>query len=200
MENINASKGNKFYNLFVEKIKQITLETYKGKLEEFTKQVTEVINAIIEESCSSQNEYFRIDAVGWTSYSAENDIKSEADKVGLNTHIWNLNIAVEHENNVRDWTDELVKLIHVRSPLKVIIAYNYYDIRFCNTDPESDESKFQYAAKWMKKIRAFDESAKEEYMIIIGNAAGKRNHNSSYNAFDYRGYQYNYDTGEFKKI
>lgn len=195
------SKGEGFFCSFLEETQsRISLEAYKGKLEDFTKLITEIINSIIARTCSPQNEYYRIDAVGWTSYSEDKKIKDEAERVGLNSHIWDLDIAVEHENNVRDWTDELIKLIHVRSPLKVIIAYNYYDIRFDANNPESDASKLTYAAKWMKKIRAFNRDDGEEYLIILGNAAGKKDHHSSYNSFDYRGYLYSYESGEFVEI
>ena len=43
--------------------------------------------------------------------------------------------------------DEVIKLTHIRCPLKVIIAYNYFDER-----PEGDIEKLNYVARWMTSI------------------------------------------------
>ena len=86
-----------------------------------------------------QHEYFRIDVVGWQSKSAT--VKGEAFKQGLMPHLWNLKIAVEHENSLSDWTDEVIKLVHVKCPLKVVIGYNHCDMR--DGDEESDIEKLK---------------------------------------------------------
>lgn len=139
-----------------------------------------------------QNEYYRIDAIGWKEHG--DDAKQEAADVELNWHQWDLEIAVEHENNHLDWTDELTKLVHIRCPLKVIIGYNYWDCR-----DEFEDKKLAYAAKWMKQIKAFDPAAKEEYLIILGNTYAKNGKRKSED-FDYRGYVYDYESEAFIRL
>ena len=36
---------------------------------------------------------------------------------------WDLDIAIEHENNPNSWEDELTKLLHINCGLRVLIAY-----------------------------------------------------------------------------
>ena len=170
------------------------------------KAFTELINKkiipeIIESQCdpklTAQNEYFRIDAVGWVSNTDtyKDKIKQE---VGLNAHVWDLKIAIEHENNPADWMDEVVKLIHVKCPLKVIIGYNHCNTRDCES--ESDEEKLKVVSKIMGMIDAFYECKKEEYLIILGNCKGKGRSSFDYENFDYRGYLYNWDLKMFERI
>lgn len=192
--------GKEFYKLFLKKIQESTpMELYTGSYSRFTKHVTSIINSIIEKAgYISQNEYYRVDVVGWVSYSDKH--KSEGDSVGLRPHIWDLEIAVEHENSIMDWTDELCKLIHIRCPLKVIISYNHYDIRFNDENPKSDRRKLDCALSWMKQVRAFSKDMNEEYLIIIGNAMGKADKRSAYKRYDFRGYSYKYSDDRFMEL
>ena len=125
-----------FFGTFLKEIEQNRnyegrdlFDIYKHNAE-YTSVIIKIINEIIKETgCTPQNEYFRIDAVGWTSHSQ--DMKKEAEEAGidLKPHLWDLKIAIEHENDKRAWSDEVMKLIHVKCPLKIVIAYNYSDER-----------------------------------------------------------------------
>ena len=87
-----------------------------------------IVHKIIEDAgMTAQHEYFRIDTVGWITRYQE--MEQEAHELELSAHLWDLEIAVEHENSEQDWTDEVIKLIHVKCPLKVVISYNYCDER-----------------------------------------------------------------------
>ena len=89
----------------------------------------------------AQHEYFRIDSIGYQHkfWMIDSD---DSKNYGLNRHFWDLKIAVEHENSKKDWMDEVIKLIHVRCPLKVVIAYNYCDHRdYIKNDNLSDLNK-----------------------------------------------------------
>ncbi|MCC8043930.1 MAG: hypothetical protein LIP12_00325 [Clostridiales bacterium] len=118
-----------------------------------------------------QHEYFRIDTVGWVAKYLDIDAET-AKRTGLNRHLWDLKIAVEHENSKWDWSDEAIKLLHVRCPLKVIISYNYCDCR--DTGEYSDCSRLYHIAEWMEMMEAFRNSKDnhEEYLVIIGNGEG----------------------------
>ena len=146
----------------------------------------------------AQHEYFRIDSIGYQHkfWMIDSD---DSKNYGLNRHFWDLKIAVEHENSKKDWMDEVIKLIHVRCPLKVVIAYNYCDHRdYIKNDNLCDLNKLNYIAKWMVKVNAFDKNAREEYLVIIGNGAGLEQ--KSYSEFDYRGYIFDYATDEFIQL
>ena len=146
------------------------------------------------EKLVAQNEYFRIDCTGYQHRYYEID-EAEAKSVGLNRHFWDLKIAVEHENDKKDWMDEVIKLTHIRCPLKVIIGYNH-----CDQRDEGDIAKLQFIAKWMQRVSVFDNNSNEEILIIIGNGAPSSKKNPPYESFDYRGYLFDYQDRQFKRI
>ena len=164
---------------------------------EYTAAITKIIYGIIEKAgYTHQNEYFRIDAVGWVSHFE--DMKKEAKDAGfdIKPHLWDLKIAVEHENDKSDWSDEVMKLIHVKCPLKVVIAYSYSDER-----GEIERKKLNFLADQMKKISAFSTGkGKEQYLIILGNGCNHKTRVPDYKDFGYIGYLYNWDDGCFHEV
>lgn len=172
------------------------LEIYKTDEPAFTELVNKtLISDIVKNNgLTAQHEYFRIDTVGWNGRYLSLDEK-EAKEVGLNRHLWDLKIAVEHENNKADWLDELIKLIHIRCPLKVVIGYNY-----CDQRDEPEKKKLIYAAECMQRVEAFHPLDHEEYLIILGNGAPKDKKHETYNCFDYRAYLYDYQNKEFERL
>lgn len=149
----------------------------------FTKIINNnVVPEIIKNAgWSWQNEYFRIDTVGWkTKYK---NVENAGKRLGLSPHLWDLKIAVEHENSKSDWTDELIKLAHIRCPLKVVIGYVHWDER-----TEIEKEKLNFAYNCLSQIEAFDPNADEEFLIIFGNGEARNKANGSYDKFDYRGY------------
>ena len=181
---------------------RVNVETVGMSVYQDNKAFTELINKnvipeIIESQCdpklTAQNEYFRIDTVGWVS--RWDDVKVEAKRMGLNPHLWDLKVAVEHENSSSDWTDEVIKLIHVKCPMKVIIGYNNSDKRV-----EEELEKLEFVSKCMNMIEAFKNSKDEEYLIILGNYANSKTKKADYKDFDYKGYLYNWKTNSFEEI
>lgn len=170
-------------------------ELYKS-CAEFTPVITSIILDIIGSAgYRAQKEYFRIDAVGWISHSVDMKTDAESENLKINAHLWDLKIAVEHENSKADWTDEVMKLIHVKCPLKVIIGYNYSDER-----GEMERRKLSFVSKWMQKIDALQKGRDEEYLIILGNGCNHITGEADYTSFDYKGYLYNWDSKEFDLI
>ena len=198
MPDINATE---FYHRFINEVYpeliledgRTLMDVYK-KSSDFTPVITNIINRIIDSidpEYTHQNEYFRIDAIGWVSHYQDMLNDPSIKNFGINAHLWDLKIAVEHENSVHDWTDEVMKLIHISCPLKVIIGYSDYGERKTN-----ELEKVNYVAKWMRHIEAFSKGKNvEEYLIILGNAG-----NHPYDSFDYRGYLYDWSTGSFNII
>lgn len=162
----------------------------------FTKIVNKtLIHSIIQKAgLTPQHEYLRIDTVGWRGRYTELE-EQRSKEVRLNRHLWDLEIAVEHENNKKDWLDELVKLIHIRCPLKVVIGYNH-----CDERDTGELEKLAYAAECMNMLKAFGSDCGEEYLIIIGNGEPGDKSKGGYTSFDYRGYLYNYGKKKFERL
>ena len=197
-----------FFKKFKERMKENAVdsvtgksyfELYKGNRGEFTEFILKRIICELIESygLTSEFEYYRIDAIGYETVTND-ELKSECDKQGLNYHLWKLMIAVEHENDPNDWLDELIKLTHVMSPLKVIIAYSAFNDR-----DAGDKEKLQLAAKMIEATEAFVEND-DGYLVILGNCKSSNDPKNDYDSFDYRGYLYNpgisYDGGGFEEI
>lgn len=173
--------------------KRSFLEIYKTDEPAYTELINKnIIHKIVADAgLEPQHEYFRIDVIGWEGRYKE-ITEEDAKAVMLNRHFWDLKIAIEHENSKWDWMDEVVKLVHIRCPLKVIIAYNYCDMR-----GQEELDKLNFISTWMQKVEAFDSVRKEEYLIIIGNGAAKNDKSVQYDKFDYRGYLFDYSSGCF---
>ena len=186
-----------FFRKFTEAITwEKYAESYKHDAD-FTPKAIREINRIIEDGTGwkAQNEYFRIDAVGEEAHDKE--IKEKVNKAGLYAHLWDLKIAVEHENNKHDWTDELIKLMQIRCPLKVVIGYNYYDKR-----GENEKEKLRVAAESIQATSAYQSVAKdrEELLLILGNGCSSETGKSDYTDFGYRGYLFDYKEKCFSDI
>ena len=172
------------------------LQIYKTDEPEFTKIVNHrIVPQIITESgLVSQNEYFRVDTVGWTTKFEDIDA-AYSKSLGLVRHLWDLKIAVEHENDKSNWTDELIKIAHLRCPLKVVIGYAHCDER---GNVEDEKLKFAYSC--LSRLDAFDIHANEEFLIVLGNGAPRKRANGTYDKFDYRGYVLTQGKAEFVKL
>ena len=162
----------------------------------YTTVIIELLKKIIKDDFGMNwsKEYLRLDLCAWESTSEI--ISAETTAVGLAPYLWDLKIAIEHENRKELWLDELVKMIHIHCPLKVLIGYNYCDMR--DDEKFGDVSKLRIATNIMKHVKAFGANPDEKYLIILGNAEGKKE--KIYNVMDYRGYVYDYDSNEFIKI
>ncbi len=163
---------------------------------DYTKMITRILNDMVDKAgYTHQNEYFRIDVIGWVGHAEEMENDPDYEKVAINPHFWDLKVAIEHENSKADWSDEVFKLIHVKCLLKVIIGYSPWNQRGAEED-----NKLSFIARWMNKVDAFKNDDNEEYLIILGNAKGKGRGVGDYDSFDYRGYLYNSDLKHFERI
>ena len=170
------------------------LDLYRNNEPAYTELVNKyIVYKIIKDAgMTPQHEYFRIDTVGWITRYQE--MSEEAHKLDLSAHLWDLEIAVEHENSKQDWTDEVIKLIHVKCPLKVVISYSR-----CDERDTTEWEKLDFIARWMQKVKAFAKGSDEEYLLIFGNCFNPQT-KADYDTFDYRGYLYNRQTRRFDRI
>lgn len=170
------------------------LDLYRNNEPAYTELVNKyIVHKIIKDAgMTPQHEYFRIDTVGWITRYQE--MAEEAHKLNLSAHLWDLEIAVEHENSKQDWTDEIIKLLHVKCPLKVVISYSR-----CDERDTTEWEKLDFIARWMQEVKAFAKGSDEEYLLIFGNCFNPKT-KADYDTFDYRGYLYNRQTGRFNRI
>jgi len=84
-----------------------------------------------------------------------------------------LHVLIEHEHG--EWVEEeMWKLVHWRSPLKVLIFYDW------NEDEKTTKERRNWLGRKLKKLQSmskkvdefFTENAKTEYLFIIGNREG----------------------------
>ena len=133
-------------------------------------------------------EYFRIDIIAYTQR------KEEAKAIEYNyngeyylkPYLWDLEIAFEHENKNREWLDEIVKLSHIRCPLRVVVGY---------APIENRDVHVKYAANVLSKKLGNSLPDKEEFMLILGKSKIKSHqvNESTYLA-------YKYENGEFIEL
>ncbi|MGN0635411.1 MAG: hypothetical protein ACI4I5_04235 [Acutalibacteraceae bacterium] len=191
--------AKEFFSAFTAQMQESAVQDGKTYLDIYRNnaELTELVNRTVIPNIIKNAgyecifEYYRVDCAGWLDRKGE--IEAEAKALNIQAHLWDLMIAVEHENNKADWTDEIIKLMHLRCPLKVVIGYVPCDKR------EQDTEKLNTVAGWMRRLRAYDAQANEEFLIILGNAAAKDSQ-EEYKEFDYRGYLYNSITRKFQRV
>ena len=183
-----------FFKDFLQATNDIDMTIYKNTNKKYTDIITEKLKDILTQSygLGVNKEYYRIDVFGWKTRRDPELVNTIPE--GLWLHLWQPIIAIEHENNHTDWTDELPKLLFINCPLKVIIGYNHWDKR--NDSVIGDEKKLEYAAKVICKLSPND-NFKSDFLIIFGNCWGIELGNK-YDEKDYRGYLLT--NGKFEQI
>ena len=141
------------------------------------------------------NEYYRIDVTGRVN-DTNKELGDEFSNAQFNYHSWRLKVAFEHENNSTDWSDEVIKLLYVNCPLKIVVGYNYANNR--NALQFGDERKLDLLARTITHLGV---EIKDEFMIILGNCGeGYKEENEAEKYFGYRAYLYDSDSKSFKPL
>lgn len=132
---------------------------------DWTKYITDQIISILSSSnsvvetkdseTSTSKEYYRIDVTSWIQQKEQ--IETECNSVEMIPHLWQLKTAVEHENKVKDWLDEVCKLAFIRCPLRIVIGYGI----------ENADSKIEIVKKILLETKAFTDE-NQEFAIILG--------------------------------
>lgn len=99
------------------------------------------------------HEYYRIDTIGWIQRKTELD----TGNTNLVPYLWDLVAAVEHENDSKEWLDEVCKLAYIRCPLRVVIGYGI----------EQLDDKIDVVKEILAKTNAFTDD-EQEFLIILG--------------------------------
>lgn len=169
----------------------------------FIKKTTEEMIGIQENGKKSvSNEYYRIDTLKfaytdfYNTFKEKNYKQSFGDKDYLNVYNWKNVYAIEYENDSHSWTDELIKLSHIRSDLKVIIAYSEW-LGGQEEYLKLIEEKISFAKVLLKNCQ--EESLKDKWLIVFGPCKAKGKEEYDKDIFgNFVGYEM--EKGEFVKI
>lgn len=155
-------------------------ESGKGE-NPFTKEIKQVITQAINQAKGvvgvntyyTQKEYYRIDLIGWEQkkdnnyYEINNDLGYQ-----LNKHAWNFDIAVEHENDEKDWSDEVIKLAYIFCKLRVVIGYFPY-MKNENEKWKLQQEYLNAVTKTIGQLSCKENMEHGDFMIILGDVGGK---------------------------
>lgn len=161
----------------------------------YTKLINkEIVPAILRaHNMSVSYEYYRTDVSGW-SQKPDNTLEKEFLKFDMKWHSWKLNFVFEHENNYRDWNDEIIKLLYLNCPLRVVVGYNDADKR--NDILFGDCHKLDIISKVIANLNI---EIKDEFLIIIGNRGkGFDISHGIENFFGYKAYLYDSNLKSFQ--
>lgn len=156
---MNITKPAIFWNAFSAYLTErlAKMRSWQAQYEDgttWTKTLTTIINDFGKECGYSgkgevSNEYFRIDAL-FSKMAHKQD-----------PFAWDLDVAIEIENNAKQWYDEVVKLSHINCGLKVIIAYH----NFGDADALL-QAKLKRVQKLIKNRKY--KNATTDWLIIFG--------------------------------
>lgn len=136
---------------------------------EYTKFILgKIANFLKEQKFETSTEYYRIDLTGWKQLR-----KSENDNILINNfekHFWDLEVAIEHENSSISWMDEVVKLLHINCPLRVVIGYLPFEQK--NSHDKYLEAITEQILT-TKAVSGRCSLKNGEFMIIIGDSKCK---------------------------
>ena len=156
---------------------------------DFTNRMMEKLEKLVlaEPGMKTEREYFRIDLVGYKKRESAETLYHNLQK-----YSWDLEVAVEHENDYRLWVDEVVKLAHIVCPLRVVIGYLPK-----NSEKYPHEVVLKKVVENLKEVKAWESSSKTgDFMIIIGDCKVS----SESERCVYSPYLYNYDTETFELL
>ncbi len=185
---------NKFKKLFEEggNSLKVARENWENSREFTNKFVNEHLPSIMKEKDSiiTEFEYYRIDIIAYDN-KRKDEAKEIARSLGLSEkefspYLWDLEIALEHENDKREWLDEIVKLSHINCPLRIVIGY---------ADEKSEEKCIELASKVLQKKIGTNTPKGQEFMLILGKSGIS---SDKVNEDTYKAYKYK--NGEFKEL
>lgn len=113
---------NEFSTLFIDKNKLETAKSVWQSSKDYTDYILEQIESILStDDLETSREYYRIDLIGYKN--KKNGKTLLLPEYRFKNYQWDLEVAVEHENSSYTWMDEVVKLLHIYCPLRVVIGY-----------------------------------------------------------------------------
>jgi len=180
------------------------IETYKDSrlidLYQKRRTWTVVINhyilpyIILQMGYAPQNEYYRIDVIGYNGIIKE-DLIEMGKRLDLTPYGWRMRIAIEHENAQGKWIDEAVKLANIYCPLRVVIGYN----RPLHKDERSEQFEKECIKYFFECLRETGKQIGTVYdgkMLIL---FGQRDEKGEWSKIKYNSYLLDLSTKKYDK-
>ena len=153
---------------------------------DYTDFIIEKMEHIIGEKGAgfeTSKEYYRIDLTGWTQkrsliLPSLNKIKNKND-YNFQPYLWDLEVAIEHENDDRLWMDEVIKLLHISCKLKIVIGY----IPLQQKDRINEYLGFVSDSIALGGKRIHDD---EQFLIILGFSKVSKDNRCQYTPYLYK--------------
>ena len=131
----------------------------------------------IDDKIIERNEYAKIDATYWLEDESINLSGSELSEIGMklvNKKVWNMLLAVEHENDSGSNLHEVKQLLLVNTPLRVLISYSDF---IDGDEVDGQENRFnKFSEDYFKIFKKLEDKSKmtdgEEFVFLFGNRTG----------------------------
>ena len=108
-----------------------------------------------------QKEFYRIDVIYYKVYA-----NRQADFTIPNEEWnWDLEVAIEHDNNSKHWPFNVAKLCHINCGLKVIIGYHEYGNQ---RKYGTIEQKLDYMKTSLYDLRKYKQVPEDNWLLILG--------------------------------
>ena len=130
--------------------------------------LSEIGKKLENANLETSREYYKIDLTAWTQLKGDKYklFKDKDFDKQFENYLWNLEVAVEHENSSVSWMDEVVKLLHINCPLRVVIGYLPIEQK------DKHEDYLKAITEQILTTKAVENHSLEvgEFMIIIGDS------------------------------
>ncbi|MDR0854016.1 MAG: hypothetical protein LBN34_06575 [Clostridiales Family XIII bacterium] len=185
------NKAKVFYELFAKllkdengNIKADALTAY-GVRKDWKVYLNELLPKLLEEiECETYIGHPCVDVVGWSMPNRS------VNDGWVNEYLWDLDVAIELEDDSEDWMNGVIKLCHLKCGLKVVISYSSDD------DRDSDIDKLKITAANIQSLAYGGLTEDEDLLVILGNCSKNKYETQSDIGFK----AYVYDDGKFKKL
>ncbi|MEG9430398.1 MAG: hypothetical protein VZQ61_05710 [Christensenellaceae bacterium] len=181
---------NDFKEIFKDDNKKSTAIEKWQSYSDYTEFILEELESVLSaNNLDTSREYYRIDLIGYTN--KRNNQPLLMPEYRFKNYKWDLEVAIEHENSSYSWLDELVKLLHISCPLRVMMGY----IPLKWKDNHNDY--FDKIYNSIKDLNAFNSVNKENFLVIIGDSECGGDKNKFCN---YQAYIFNKDREQFERL
>ena len=181
---------NNFKAIFEDENKKTTAIEKWHSYSEYTKFILDELESILStDKLDPSREYYRIDLIGYKDKRNGETLLIPDYK--FKNYKWDLEIAIEHENSSYNWLDEIIKLLHINCPLRIVIGY------IPIIQKENHARYFDAILKNISNLNAYKTLQDNAFLIIIGDSecgSDKRKF------CHYTAYVFDKNAGQFAKI
>ena len=189
-------KAQEFWGRFSESL--VTKREDAEKAWKYNKDYTEFIIGMMEEiigkndkggaGFETSKEYYRIDLTGWSQL--RDKIKADIprnESYDFQPYLWDLEVAIEHENNDKLWMDEVIKLSHIACELRIVIGYVPVELK------DEHIKYLDYVSNAINNNLKARDNMNNDFLIILGDTKLKNgNKKCNYTPYIWKNNKFDY--------